>query len=245
VQPEYDHTPGAGQMCFVTGQGTNPSDTGQNDVDGGKTSLTSPPLDLTGMADPVIGYWRWFYASGTTDDWFATLISFDGGASWMSADTTRGYQNHWEEAAIHVADFGTPTANMRIRFIAADMSPGTVVEAAVDDIVTYDAANATVLDAPGATRATALRFAAPRPNPSRGAVRLALEMPAAGPAVVDVIDLGGRRVRRLFSGVAPAGVLHLTWDGADDRGRAARAGLYFVRGQAAGGRAMTRIVRIE
>jgi choice-of-anchor B domain-containing protein len=245
VQPEFDHTPGAGQMCFVTGQGTNPADTGQNDVDGGMTSLTSPALNLTGMADPVIGYWRWFYASGTSDDWLATLISFDGGASWVSADTTRGYRNDWEETAVHVANFGTPTANMKIRFVAADMNPGTVVEAAVDDIVTYDAANATVLDAPGAPRTPALRFAAPRPNPSRGTVRLILELPAAGPAVVDVLDLGGRRVKRLFAGAALAGALHLTWDGADDRGRAARAGLYFVRADAAGARATTRVVRIE
>src|SRR5262249_34662095 len=77
IQPAYDRTPPPGQMCWVTGQGTNPTDIGENDVDNGRTSLTSPALDLTGMSDPTIGYCRWFYASGNHDDWFAGLISHD------------------------------------------------------------------------------------------------------------------------------------------------------------------------
>jgi flagellar hook assembly protein FlgD len=42
-----------------------------------------------------------------------------------------------------------------------------------------------------------------------------------------VVDLAGRRVRHLLSGVQPAGTLALTWDGRDEAGRAVGAGLYF------------------
>src|SRR5262249_55021828 len=56
MAPYMDHTPGTGTMCFVTGQGTDSTDLEQADVDGGKTSLTTPALNPIGMTDPVIGY---------------------------------------------------------------------------------------------------------------------------------------------------------------------------------------------
>src|SRR5690606_30686323 len=59
AQPEDDHTP-SGTMCFVTGQGPVGGDLGANDVDGGQTTLTSPTIDLAGMVDPVVSYWRWY-----------------------------------------------------------------------------------------------------------------------------------------------------------------------------------------
>ena len=39
----------------------------------------------------------------------------------------------------------------------------------------------------------------------------------------------GRRVRTLVAGVLPSGPHERTWDGRDDRGNLAPAGLYFVR----------------
>jgi choice-of-anchor B domain-containing protein len=244
VQPETDRSPPPGQMCWVTGQGTNPADVGQNDVDNGKTSLTSPAFDVSGMSDARIGYWRWFYASGQSDDWFAVLISNDGGANWVSVDTTHGYHNHWEERTIRVADFVTPSAQVRVRFVAADLTPGTVVEAALDDFIVYDAALPNV-GVPAAGGARTLALGAPRPNPARGALSLTLELPRAGNALVEVLDLAGRRVRTLHAGAAPAGALVLTWDGAGDRGRAAPAGLYFIRATAGGASAQVKAVRIE
>src|SRR5262249_19580493 len=199
-----------GQMCWVTGQGTNPTDIGENDVDNGRTSLTSPALDLTGMSDPTIGYWRWFYASGNQDDWFAVLISNDGGVTWATVDTTRGVHNHWEERTIRVADYLKPTAQMRVRFVAADLPPGTIVEAALDDFTTYDAALPNV-GVPAAPAPRALALTAPRPNPARGPVRLTLELPRSGYARVEVLDLGGRLVRTLHAGAARAGAWRPGW----------------------------------
>ena len=244
VQPETDRTPPPGQMCWVTGQGTNPADIGQNDVDNGKTSLTSPPIDVSGMSDPRIGYWRWFYASGQSDDWFAVLISNDGGANWVTVDTTRGVQNHWVERTIRVADFVTPSAQLRVRFIAADLTPGTVVEAALDDFIVYDAALPNV-GVPAAGGARALALGAPRPNPARGAVSFTLELPRAGDALVEVLDVGGRRVRTLHSGAAPAGPMALAWDGTGERGRAAPSGLYFIRALSGGASAQVRFALVR
>ena len=244
AQPDSDRTPPPGTMCWVTGQGTNPNDIGEADVDNGKTSLTSPPLDLAGMTEPRIGYWRWFYASGNQDDWFAVLISNDGGASWVPVDTTRGVHQRWEERTIRVADFVTPTSQVRVRFIAADETPAGVVEAALDDVTTYDAALPNV-GAPGAGAPRALRLSAPRPNPAHGAVSLTLELPRAGGARVEVLDLSGRSVRTLHAGPAPAGTLPLQWDGAGASGRAAPAGLYFIRATAGGETAEVRFALVR
>jgi hypothetical protein len=186
-----------------------------------------------------------FVTVGVVGSLFAVLISNNNGAGWVAVDTLRGLgHNEWEERAIRVADVLTPTSTMRVRFIATDLSPGTVVEAAVDEIVVYDAAQAFV-GAPAAALPAALRFRAPAPNPARGAVSLALDVPRAAELRVEVLDVGGRRVRTLHRGAAPAGELRLVWDGVRDGGRRAPAGLYFIRATAPGACTSTRVVRID
>lgn len=245
--PYTDHTP-EGTMCFVTGQGNDTLLVDQADVDIGRTTLTSPAYDMAGMTSPTIGYWRWFFSlhPGTEqpddNDWLAVLISNDNGANWVPVDTTRGVANHWQERAIRVADYVTPTSQVRVRFVAADLGDNSTVEAGIDDVTTYDATGATHVD-PGAV--ASLRFRAPAPNPSSGAVRFALELPVAGDVRIDVLDVGGRRVRVLYDGRATAGALVLAWDGRDGDGRDTPAGVYFARARAGGHEARTRLVRIR
>jgi choice-of-anchor B domain-containing protein len=243
VQPASDHSP-SGTQCFFTGQGASPSNPDDGDVDGGKTSLTSPVLDITGLYDPVIGYWRWFYTNGDDQDWLTVSISNDNGTTWVPVDTTRGRHNAWEERAIRIADYETPTAQMKVRFAAADMGPASIVEAAVDDITTYDASAAIVRVDPSGPF-TRLAFRAPWPNPAHGAVRLALELPRTGAARVEVLDLVGRRVRTLYRGNATAGRLDLDWDGRDEAGHAAPVGLYYASAVAGGQRTSVRFVRAQ
>jgi len=83
----------------------------------------------------------------------------------------------------------------------------------------------------------------PAPNPSRSAVRFTLALPDPATVEVAVFDATGRRIRTLLSGRAPAGSLPLTWDGLDDRGRRAGAGVYFLRASTPGASATRRLVR--
>jgi hypothetical protein len=230
VQPGSDHTPGGGTQCLITGQSTNGTPEG-GDVDGGRTTLTSPAFDMSGLSGPVIGFWRWFYTNGDANDWLATLISDDNGATWVPVDTTRGLHNEWQEQAIQVADYVTPTSQVRIRFVAADLGPESVVEAAVDDVVAYDGSLALVSVGPVAPPAR-MTFRAPRPNPARGTVMIELELSRAEAVTVELFDLSGRRVRRLHRGSAPVGVLSMAWDGLDDGGRAVAEGIYYARATA-------------
>jgi choice-of-anchor B domain-containing protein len=253
MAPYSDHTPTTGTMCYVTGQGSDTANVEQADVDGGITSLTTPAIDLTGMSEPTIGYWRWFtsfHPIGTSSghngadpsDYLAVLISNDNGANWTVVDTTRGLEGHWTEETIRVEDYVTPTALVKLRFVAGDTGSATTCEAGIDDLVAYDATTALV-SAPEPAGTTRLAFRAPWPNPASGDVRFVLELPDAGEASVEVLDLAGRRVRTIHRGEASAGPLMLTWDGRDASGREVPAGLYFARATAGSERALTRFVR--
>ena len=92
---------------------------------------------------------------------------------------------------------------------------------------------------------TALALSAPRPNPAAGPVRLDLDLPRAAAVEATVYDPAGRRVRVLARGVLAAGRHPLAWDGADERGTAAPAGVYFVRASAVGEVRSQRLVRVR
>lgn len=246
VQPEFDRTPAPGTLCFVTGQGTTAGNIGEADIDNGKTSLISPAFNMTGMTDPVIGYWHWFYgATDLENDWLAVAVSNDNGSSWVPVDSTFGMHAHWMEKAIHVAAYVSPTAQVRVRFQAADYGVQGIAEAAIDDVTAYDAASSPVAVDPTNVLPARLTFAAPAPNPARGRVRLALDLPSRGPVRIEVVDVTGRQIRVLHDGVAEAGRMNLTWDGADTRGQRSAAGLYFARAITQGGTAVARFARVE
>jgi hypothetical protein len=83
------------------------------------------------------------------------------------------------------------------------------------------------------------------PNPFNPRVTLELAVPAAGRAVVEVFDLRGRRVRRLLAGELARGRHAVTWDGADDQGRAVGAGVYVARLRAGGEERRKKLVLLK
>ena len=71
-------------------------------------------------------------------------------------------------------------------------------------------------------------------------VRFTIAFPAAGPATLDLYDVTGRHVARLWEGDAPAGVTAVTWA----RG-SARPGMYFARLRAADGIQTAKVVAAQ
>jgi choice-of-anchor B domain-containing protein len=240
VQPEDDDTPN-GTHCFVTGQGTSASDIEGYDLDG-VTTLTSPTLDATSMSLPTVGFWSWFYTSTSEPgDYLDVLLSNDGGATWTLARHVTGMHDHWNMEAVRIADFMAPTAQMRVRFVASDQGGFSVVEAAIDDLVLYDGANQPVGSSPfPGDVPTRLALRAPWPNPAADRVSVVLEIPRAGHARVEVVDVQGRRVAALFDGAADAGTRVLEWDG-----NGAAPGIYFLRAESGGATVTTRFVKLR
>ncbi|HVP13602.1 MAG TPA: dockerin type I domain-containing protein [Phycisphaerae bacterium] len=139
AQPSEDHSPMPGQRCWVTGAAAGASPEA-NSVHGGKTTLMSPTLDLSGQGEAAISYWRWYSndqgpSPGTNV--FTVDISNDNGSTWTNAETVGptgpGTSGGWIRHAFRVADFVSPTAQVKIRFVAAETGDASLVEAAVDD----------------------------------------------------------------------------------------------------------------
>lgn len=107
------------------------------------------------------------------------------------------------------------------------LTPDTGSGAApVVDMGPYEYGSGTT-DAPdpfaNASEASALRVF---PNPTRGAAHLTWATSPRSAARVDVVDAGGRLVRRLD---VAAGSSQIVWDGRDDHGHALGSGVYFAR----------------
>ncbi len=81
----------------------------------------------------------------------------------------------------------------------------------------------------GTAGALPTRLLSCTPNPFGRATAISYQVGCAGPVALTVHDVSGRLVRRLESGLRPAGKYVARWDGADGRGRTVPAGVYFVR----------------
>jgi hypothetical protein len=246
--PRTDHSPNPDSTCFITGQAPDTSQLSVNGLQGGTTTLTSPEFDITGMNEPMVGLWRWFYSwnagTGQPDpgDWLAIQISHNGGTTWTTMDSVRGSHEAWEEAEYRVADYVPATTHVRLRLIAAEQGAPSTARMALDDVITYDA-QAVLAVSPGA--ALRLRLGPAWPNPSASTVRFMLEAPAAGRLRLRIVDVAGRLVRELHDGPLTAGAHPFLWDGADARGRNVRPGIYFVRALLGGTEVGARIVRVR
>jgi hypothetical protein len=80
-------------------------------------------------------------------------------------------------------------------------------------------------------------------NPVRGAVELALVMPAPADAAYEVYDAAGRRVAGERLGWLPAGEHVIRWNGRGPAGDAG-AGLFWVRARAGDRTLVTQVVRL-
>ena len=146
AQDDFDHTPGAGTDCFVTGAKGEPYTLGMDDVDDGATTLLSPVYDLSGLANPVIRYWRWFSnhlgPAPLQQDALVVEITNDGGTTWHAVETVGptgpGTSGGWVLHQFRVADVVAPTAQERLRFVASDLANPSNVEAGIDDLAVLD-----------------------------------------------------------------------------------------------------------
>jgi hypothetical protein len=88
---------------------------------------------------------------------------------------------------------------------------------------------------------TAVAFGAPRPNPSRGAFALSVELPHSTRARITVLDVAGRLVATLHDGALGPGRIPFAWT---PRGTDA-AGLYWGVLEADGARFARRMMRVR
>jgi len=134
----------------------------------------------------------------------------------------------------------------RLRVIPPDATLDTLVIEnfrTLSDTTVVVALGASTVDvAPGGI-ASHLRLAAPWPQPSRGTVHLAFEV-AQGTADLEVLDIAGRRLATLGTGIR-AGLHHMTWNGRSKDGGTLPPGVYLVRlSPSAGGASAVRSITL-
>jgi flagellar hook assembly protein FlgD len=83
------------------------------------------------------------------------------------------------------------------------------------------------------------------PNPARGPVDISFVVPAGERWRLDVVDLHGRRVRNVASGVGDGDMRSFRWDGRDRSGAFVPAGIYWVRVERQGTQSVRRIAIMD
>ena len=113
---------------------------------------------------------------------------------------------------------GSSLEDLRVHAIAA----GLIAGAGVTEVPEPE-------NPPPTSLPSVTRLLPAAPNPFGGSTVLLLELSGPTRAELAVFDVAGRRVRTLLDASLPAGRHPVVWDGRDDRGRAAGAGVYFAR----------------
>jgi len=230
TQTEDDHTPIPGHICFVTGNGSVGGAAGEADVDGGKTTLLSPSFYVEGATSATLTYWRWYtndLGNNPGQDYWDVDVTADG-LNWVHLEHTMASANTWTEQTFDLEDYVPLNGSIRVRFVADDQSPGSLVEAAVDDIM-LSIIRPPAGGAPEAAGARATTLGPCRPNPIGAGTQVSYRLAAAGPVRLELYDVAGRRVRTLFEGRAEAGEHGLSFAADDGAGRALPSGVYFLR----------------
>jgi Zn-dependent metalloprotease len=225
-QPEDDHTPDPGVYCYVTGQqpSGNP-DNGANDVDGGRTSITSPTYDLSAYENPVIEYWRWFTTTRGVDDTFMVQISSDNGSAWSPIEIVTAWENYWKRSRFLVDQVASDRSQIKLRFSASDDGAGSIVEAAFDDISFYSFNTTSIGDQEEGLPA---KFALHEnyPNPFNGKTEISFELARSSDVTLSIYDISGRLVYKNTMLNQTAGAHSIIWDSAQS-GKELASGVYF------------------
>ncbi|MCH2132185.1 MAG: choice-of-anchor B family protein [Phycisphaerales bacterium] len=127
---------GSGQ-CYVTDNAS-----GNSDVDGGLTVLTSPAMDASAPG-AILSYWRWYsndFGGAPNADVFTVEVSDDNGGTWSVLEivgpTGIECSGGWYNKQFPIAGMPgiSPSATFRVRFTAEDAGNGSVIEAGVDGV---------------------------------------------------------------------------------------------------------------
>jgi choice-of-anchor B domain-containing protein len=239
VQPGDDYSPGTG-FCFVTANGAPGGDPNVGDVDGGRTTLTTPPLNMSGIDRAHRGI------PGLVLHEHTGRARLDTRRGLEQRDHVGGARGRTVRAVPRGSSRSSASriTSCRTAPSGSASSPrtkgsATIVEAAVDDFE----CPRTPPSCPRPCRSirshrlrpcSSARRAPTRRIPPAGAVTIDLRLRSAGPARVRVYDVTGRLVARLWDGTAPAGLLPVLWNGLDLAGRKAGSGVYWLRADAAG-----------
>ncbi|MFM8558970.1 MAG: choice-of-anchor X domain-containing protein [bacterium] len=189
------------------------------------------PLDFGAnnvvMADDGVGY-----DAVANDGVFTKAVSFPD-SSGFNVEF-----KYWTQGGFECAGFGNRTFNLN----DVTMASATPV-VRLQDVFDYcaDLAGVGPDKKPGG-EATFASLRPVMPNPVSRSARFSFDLRRSGPISLDVYDVTGRRVARVFVSVLEPGTHSFTWDGSDARGVRLGPGLYVYQLSRNGERISRRLV---
>jgi len=130
-----------GKKCYVTGNAGGSA--GQDDVDNGIVTLSSPFMDLSSYEEATIRYHTWFFNdSGNSSPNDTLKVYLQTPDETVMIETITESKSEWSEAKeFKVSDFLQRLDAVQIIFETADLpGAGHLVEAGVDAFEAFDAA---------------------------------------------------------------------------------------------------------
>jgi len=141
VNPGFDSPNDLGSWAYVTGNADGSA--ALDDVDGGPTVLTSPPIALYDFEEPVIEFDYWFYNGGGSSVPNDTLrVSLIAGNEVIEV-LELSDNSLWNTEQIVIRDW-TDSTQVALQFSVLDLTPGHLVEAGVDNFRVFDEVRSSV-----------------------------------------------------------------------------------------------------
>ncbi len=175
-----------------------------------------------------------------------TTLGSSGGVQPVGMPVYGGARYLWRAERADLSPFTGPAGTaVRLRYRVLSDTGSRLSGLDFDSlrVLLYDPAAqpspVAVGDAPALAR---LELASPAPDPVRGPARFSFALPVTGTVRLELFDLQGRRIATLVDQVLPAGRHAHSWDGRDDGGRSAPAGVYLARLSGAAGTTTRRFV---
>lgn len=120
--------------AYVTGNGGG--GVGDDDVDNGIVTLTSPVFNYDDSGTTTLSYYRWFAnagGNGTPNDELEVFIFNDSEEVELETLDEGDNANSWDEVSYDLGSLGLAGDSYQVRFVTADgQASGHIVEAAVD-----------------------------------------------------------------------------------------------------------------
>ncbi|MDA0973028.1 MAG: hypothetical protein O2867_04755 [Bacteroidetes bacterium] len=219
-----------GANCIVTGNSSSiNAGVGENDVDGGTTTLISDFIDMTNYTDPAFTYMRWYTNSPPTGanpgaDWWQVQVSDDGGDSWVYVEDTKASDASWRRYAFRILDYVDLTDEFLIKFNASDslrpgqnLDGGSLIEAGLDDFIIYDVTSPSSLDEVLLDQNFSIF-----PNPASDELEMAMMLNGTRKVTSRILDVKGSLITEIYHGnqsgefryrydvkAIPVGIYHL------------------------------------
>ncbi len=178
----------------------------------GRSTLTSPEMSAANLTNPYLQFARFYNPYGSSaapaNDTLQVWISNNNGATWAKLAAYTAIDQSWQVLSYRVADFITPSAAMRVKFVnveGPDFTSGASAFAMIDDVKLVSERTLTGIDDDNAPP-TSLRLLMNYPNPFNPSTKISWQQEGLGSAEIFVFDALGRRVATFRTGDVSSGV---------------------------------------